>query len=281
MNEAAEKKECDRKDNVSSVPKLIAAWSWQSGDSIFSELKEESSLLAALGYSNPQTMPRIISLVGGGGKTTTMNRLAAELAEKGFRVLVTTTTHIGCPKQGQVCKAEHIEELLNVTWESCILTAGKPVNGGEKLTMMAGFDNPALLEELLKEIDFILIEADGAKGLPLKVPADHEPVFLAQTGLVIACAGLSALGKPFGDTCFRFDKQGDWLMRHSQDQIEPEDISLILMDQRGSRKNLDGRYYKIILNQADEESDLEHARQVICALPRKLQSDAVVTRYRK
>ena len=70
-------------------------------------------------------------------------------------------------------------------------------------------------------------------------------------------------------------------MRQSEDRIEPEDISLILMDQRGSRKNLDGRYYKIILNQADTEEDLEHARKIICALPGTLQPGVVVTHYKK
>lgn len=267
-------------------PKLEQAWAWRMGESIFFDLEEEDSLIGALGYMKPEKMPRIIAFVGGGGKTTSMNRLAAELAEKGFRVLVTTTTHIACPTEGQVCKAEDAKEILNVIWESNILTAGKPVKSEVapvtgKLSMMAGLDDPTVLEKILETADFILIEADGAKCLPLKIPADHEPVFLPQTGLVIACVGLSSVGKTFGETCFRFGDIGGWLMRQPEDKIEPEDISLILMDQRGSRKNLDGRYYKIILNQADTEEDLEHAKQIICALPGTLQLGVVVTHYKK
>ena len=39
----------------------------------------------------------VISLVGGGGKTTLMYNLAAHCARKGWRVLAATTTHIMQP----------------------------------------------------------------------------------------------------------------------------------------------------------------------------------------
>lgn len=37
----------------------------------------------------------VVSLIGAGGKTSTMVALAHELADEGWRVLVTTTTRIG------------------------------------------------------------------------------------------------------------------------------------------------------------------------------------------
>jgi len=43
----------------------------------------------------------LISLVGAGGKTTTMYTLASELAGKGMRVVTTTTTNIYFPGQGE------------------------------------------------------------------------------------------------------------------------------------------------------------------------------------
>lgn len=263
------------------MKECVRAWSWEKEDEIFFNLREKISLTEALGYPDIKQMPRIISLVGGGGTTTTMKCLSEELAEKGFRVLMTTTTHIGTPKEGQVCKAEHAKELLNVVWEENILTAGRSEETGDKLKMMEGLSDPEVLEKLLQQTDFILIEADGAKMLPLKIPADHEPVFLPQTGLVIACVGLSSVGKRFGETCFRFEQKGSWLMRQADDAVTPEDIALILMDQRGSRKNLDGRYYKIILNQADGEAERGYARKIIGALPMTLQQNVVVTHYKK
>ena len=43
----------------------------------------------------------LISLVGAGGKTTTMYTLASELAQQGKRVITTTTTNIYFPKPGE------------------------------------------------------------------------------------------------------------------------------------------------------------------------------------
>ena len=40
----------------------------------------------------------------------------------------------------------------------------------------------------------MLIEADGAKCLPLKVPAEHEPVILPETTHVLSLYGMDAVG---------------------------------------------------------------------------------------
>ena len=145
--------------------------------------------------------------------------------------------------------------------------------------MPEGLDDPQELRRLLDVADVIIIEADGAKCRPIKVPQEWEPVILPQTGLVIACAGLSAVGRTFEEACFRFEKKGGWLARAASDPIEPEDVALILMDERGSRKHLDGRYYRIILNQADHEQRIADAKAVIRALPVTMQQDCVVSAY--
>lgn len=273
---------------IQSRKQLQQAWAWRKEDekSIFSDLKEQKSLLEALGFADVTAIPRIISFVGGGGKTTSMYHLAEELAEQGLRVLVTTTTHIQYPNDGQTADIIHVSELDEITWEGKILTAGKSVlsvldNGRQmkKLTMPEGLGDEAVMARLLELADVILIEADGAKCKPLKVPRDGEPVLIPQTGLVIACAGLSSIGCTFEEVCFRFAEYGAWLRRSAEEPVEPEDLSLILMDERGSRKGLDGRYYRIILNQADGSEYLEMARRVICAFPVTLQPGCAVTFY--
>lgn len=48
------------------------------------ELKPAKSLMVALGFEKKEQLPRIISLVGGGGKTTTIYQLATSFQNRGF-----------------------------------------------------------------------------------------------------------------------------------------------------------------------------------------------------
>lgn len=54
----------------------------------------------------------VISLVGGGGKTTLLYAMASHCAQKGWRVLVSTTTHILRPENWLWAKTDaEIQEL--------------------------------------------------------------------------------------------------------------------------------------------------------------------------
>ena len=247
------------------------------------------SLLEALGFADWHSLPRVVSLVGAGGKTSTMYDLAGELADRGARVLVTTSTHIFKPDQYETVVLPRLSGLFGQDKpdqqkyrleEGRILAAGKRTEkeGGEgKLCMPDDLGEETVMEMLLSRFDVILIEADGSKCLPVKVPCSAEPVLIPQTGLVVACAGLTALGETFESSCFRFSTHGPWLKRNASDRIEPEDLALILMDERGSRKGAGGRYYRIILNQADTERERRLSEMVVHALPEKLQQACVRT----
>ena len=254
--------------------------------------EETESVLAALGFADWRTLPRVISIVGAGGKTSTMYDLAEELAAKGARVLITTSTHIAKPEQ---YRTEVIAKLADLDAGSYagalrnprgfILAAGKQAEGPDhawKLAMPEDLGEERVMKRLLSQFDVILIEADGAKRLPLKVPSDTEPVLIPQTGLIIACVGLTAGGKHFGDSCFRFVSHGGWLHKEAQDVIGAEDMTLLLMDERGSRKGVDGRYYRILLNQADTKTEQKLSEKVASMLPGNLQSGcARTTRKRR
>lgn len=236
------------------------------------------TLLEALGFADWRTLPRVISIVGAGGKTSTMYDLAEELAAKGARVLMTTSTHIAKPDQYEMAVVTKLADLDLTTHR--ILAAGKQAegpNGSWKLAMPEDLGEEHVMERLLTQFDVILIEADGSKRLPLKVPSETEPVLIPQTGLVIACAGLTAGGKTFGSTCFRFASHGGWLHRNAEDGIGAEDLVLILMDERGSRKGVDGRYYRVLLNQADTEKEQKLAEETARMLPGNLQSGCLRT----
>lgn len=262
---------------------------------------EKKSLCDALGIGD--RVPKLISFVGAGGKTTTMYQLADELAEQGKKVLVTTTTHIRRPEHGLTALVEDIREIHEIRWDGNILTAGTPLTSGDaggqeavtvpdgiqrnpvqaqgKLQMPTGLDDEAVVASLYDVVDVILVEADGAKELPLKVPAEYEPVLLTQTELVIACAGLGGIGKTFKEACFRMEQEGDWLHKAAQERIAPDDVALILMDERGSRRYVSERPFRIVLNQADTEEAVKHAEEVVKSLPIMLQPACVLTAYER
>jgi probable selenium-dependent hydroxylase accessory protein YqeC len=143
----------------------------------------------------------VISLVGAGGKTTLMFALARELAESGNIVITTTTTKIFFPSSSDtphvlVCRddKEIIEFILKRGEEFGHITiASEKMSSSGKLKGVT----PEFIAELrnLNPVTYIIVEADGAAGRPLKAPNTvYEPVIPRISSLVIPVVGIDALG---------------------------------------------------------------------------------------
>ncbi len=148
----------------------------------------------------------VISLVGAGGKTTLMYRLAGELSGKAGPVLTTTTTKIRPPERG-----ESPEIVMAPTADTLLAQAESRVKAGRTLfTAAGGLTDSGKLVGLRPEVvdriwqsgmfGWIIVEADGASGRPLKAPAAHEPVIPGSSKWVVALAGLDGIGCPLGDS---------------------------------------------------------------------------------
>ena len=142
----------------------------------------------------------VVAFIGAGGKTSTLVNLGYELAEMGWRVLATTTTSISVDQLEILPRAlapdsgsEAISEAL--TEDGFVFLYGS-IQGdtvhGPPLDVI-----PMLMDAV--DSDVMLVEADIAKGLPLKAPTDDEPVVPPDTSLVVPIASLTALGKPLDD----------------------------------------------------------------------------------
>jgi probable selenium-dependent hydroxylase accessory protein YqeC len=147
----------------------------------------------------------VISLVGGGGKTSLMFKLARELSMAGDTVLTTTTTKIFEPspdQTGGVILADSVPNILeradSMLDEHLHITAavGRLPESGK----LCGF-RPEIIGALWDSgrFQWIIVEADGAAGKPLKAPAAHEPVIPACTRRLVGLVGLSGVGQPFDD----------------------------------------------------------------------------------
>lgn len=140
--------------------------------------------------------PGVTALIGGGGKTTLLYALGAELS-KTARVILCTTTHIRPPTHIPVllgADAGALSKILNDYPLVCVgETSSEGKLGAPLLTMSA----------LMKAADYILVEADGSRGKPVKAHAAHEPVIPPGANQTILVIGASGLGKPIFEVVHR------------------------------------------------------------------------------
>ena len=146
----------------------------------------------------------VISLVGAGGKTTLMYRLAKELLLSGKRVVTTTTTKILEPKLKEtkfLFVDSDEKKIKDFVWQHLDqyrhLTVARERLGSGKLKGVL----PDLVNELwsLDKVDIIIVEADGAAGRPVKAPREWEPVIPTATTLVVAILGVDGVGRELNE----------------------------------------------------------------------------------
>lgn len=208
-------------------------------------MRRTDSILKALDIDTDRYP--VLSVVGGGGKTSLIFRIMEELTAVGKKVLITTTTHMAYEpdrpfaEDGDIISIKHNLEEHGYTIAAAL--------DREKCKISA------LSEEKMKEItalaDVILIEADGAKKCPLKVPASWEPVIWKPTDLVIAVAGMDAAGKPIQEVCHRPENVADFLGKEAEEKLTEEDIVRVVLSTEALKKCVYGREYRVLLNKAD------------------------------
>lgn len=186
-----------------------------------------------------------ICLVGGGGKTTVIYELAAMWAACGRRVLVLTSTHILCPADGSF--AADATAVHNLWQQGRYAVIGTPEFATGKLTLP-----PQSVYEALKlQADVILCEADGSRHHPCKVPAEYEPVILPDSDIVLAVAGMDALGNSLQQACQRPQLAAELLCCSAEKIIDAQMLASLLLSEQGARKNVGARTYYIVLNKCD------------------------------
>lgn len=142
--------------------------------------------------------PGVTAVIGGGGKTTLLRFLGDSLAAAGARVALCTSTKI-FPFPGLDNRIDSTEESLAEALEvRRLICVGTPVPGTGKLTA------PAIpMARLAALADYVLVEADGAAGRPLKAHAPHEPVVPPEANQTILAAGASGFGSPIREAAHR------------------------------------------------------------------------------
>lgn len=210
---------------------------------------------------------KCIAVIGAGGKTTTLSKLAG--LHRTERVLLTTTTHIfpfSPPVCDRLCIAPTAEEITQALAQPGVVCAGVP-SKNEKLTGLS----EEILQAASQSADWIFYEADGAKCLPLKLHADTEPVILPGTAHCFIVAGLSAWGKPICEVVHRYQLREDW----AQNPRRLVNGAIIADCVRDAAKacGLPCANLTVLLNQVDTVTE---KMEEIAAMMRELKSEGLV-----
>ncbi len=207
-----------------------------------------------------------VALIGGGGKTSLMARIAEESVQRNLPVIISTTTKLQRP-----CPIPAAELYLGSSSpEPASLTGrGRPVLwvGGEYAKGDKWIGPPReALEACIEESPAIrrravLIEADGSAGRPVKAPGSDEPVIPRGVTTVAAIIGLSALGRPVSEmTIHRLENFLRITGASPGDIITPELLIRLIAHPEGSFKGvLPGIRRLLIINQVDSDNQLPGA----------------------
>ena len=164
-------------------------------------LAQKITLNTMLGPDFQSRAPHVITLIGGGGKTSLMFLWARCLQEQGFSVVTTTTTKL-CDEtrpgfsfvQPESLDAAKLLLKNSRTADEILVLTGEVLPAIGKLSGIPS----DWIDELSREYPstVFLVEGDGSAGRSLKGHLAHEPVIPACTSLLVPVVGLDVLGKP-------------------------------------------------------------------------------------
>ncbi len=209
----------------------------------------------------------VVALVGGGGKSTAMFRLAREVTETGGCVITTTTTHIfgaqaaRAPARVLAAEATRDRVAAALAAHRHVLVVGPT----DPATNRAGGVSLELFSALCSWFSdaCILNEADGSRTRPFKAPAAHEPVIPPETTLVIPVVGADVFGKPLDDDhVHRPELVAALGGAPLGASITPEIVARVMAHPEGGRKGVPpGARVVVLINKVESLPDRTPARE--------------------
>ncbi len=229
-------------------------------------------LIDALRYSPPDCLV----FVGAGGKTTALFQAAREIIgaagqtpqHSARTVIVTTTTHLG------EWQAHLADRVFKVNDGGDIELAMRELPRGVVLISGEGKDDRlgSLRRELLVRLQHLarerhvplLIEADGARGRPIKAPAAHEPAIPDFAHQVVVVAGMAGIGLPLSkESVHRENIFAELAGLQLGDPITLSALIKVLSSEKGGLKNIPATARRqVLINQADTQEMQSSAKSI-------------------
>ena len=209
----------------------------------------------------------VVALVGGGGKTTAMFRLAREVVEGGGRAITTTTTRIFgaqialAPAHVPAASVTRGRLSAELALHRHVLVIGATDAGSGKAEGIS-LDLFRQVRAWFPDV-CLLNEADGSRMRPFKAPADYEPVIPADTTLVVVVVGADVLGRSLDAAHVHRPELVATLSGAPMGApVTPAIVARVLADPQGGRKGVpaDARVV-VLINKVEGLPSREPARE--------------------
>jgi len=189
----------------------------------------------------------VVSIVGAGGKTSLLHLLAHHLDG---RIVVMPSTKFYIPKQAW---PSYINAPIIWSAQNEIVLAAH-----ERLQdKLAGINVFAMTSGY----DYMLIEADGSRGLPIKGWGEEEPVIDPLTSTTIGIITIQALGMPLNNqTVFRYPEFSR--LTKAGLYLTLENMADLISHPEGLFKDSLGRRI-LLINQAETPKLVEEATHLL------------------
>ncbi len=157
----------------------------------------ERAILTPLKEKLNSNQPQLVSIIGGGGKTTLLNTLW-DYFYKDYQTLYTTTTKV-------MARAD-IKTYYRKAPPNQSVALYDHVIKDQKVKGIASKKLDSLFEN--KAYQLILCEADGSRGMPFKLHLADEPVVPQKTTKLFIVIGCDTFGLPAKQAVHRYQNFG-------------------------------------------------------------------------
>lgn len=216
----------------------------------------------------------LVSIVGAGGKTTTLLTLGEELASAGNKVILTTTTKMA---------PEQIAD--RVVWSADPDDVERQLEPGVPLFVLLGRTSNRVTGPSADAIDriygstsadYVIVEADGARTRSIKAPADHEPVIPTTSTTVMVVVGADALGQRFQSVAHRLDRIAALTGRQADEVVTPAAAADVLLHPEGGLKAIPDTARVVTTITRVEPSNAASATELAALLERHPRIDRAI-----
>lgn len=184
------------------------------------------------------------------------NRVAIAEPARRARVIVATGTKMFVPDWCPVLLDAAMDELRLALSMHPIVCVGRIHEPTGKL------ESPNMtFSDLEAAADYLLVEADGAKMLPLKAHAEHEPVIPECAKRTVCVVGIDGVGRPISQACHRAERFAQLAGASTADVVTPEMVARVL--------EVEGMHDMVLINKVESSDDWRVTERIaaLCTTP--------------